>query len=856
MNRLLIVITLFCVIGCCRPPVIARNSIQYGLSFNSFGVVQDKRTGLNLTPESPFSFKKGFSLSFDVCFKSDNKYYFGYIFRIIGRNNQHIDFLINNPKLIITYSTDKIIAECNLDEVNYVFDEYLSFEITLDVIENRIRISMNDKVFYAEAALANFQEMHLFFGKTNHPQFKANDVPSMVLKDIRINNEKNEPEYHWALSKHTQNGVYDELKNRFASVENPLWILDNHALWQQQQLFYTQNNPQICYNEAKNYIAISDRNYFYVYHMGLHALSRDPLNKGSMPHSRHANQIVYNPMDSCYYSYEFDMENPVDVVTYDEAGKKWNNYELELHSPDFWHHNKFISQRDSSLYLFGGYGHYKYRNYINKYNFNTRTWTRLDYQSASVPPPRYLSGLGVLDDTRFLIFGGYGSNSGAQELSPHNYYDLYEVDTKTMEAKKIWELNSPESDFVVANSLIVDTLNRCFYTLCFPQQVHNTSLFLGKFSMDVPRFEMAADRIPFAFQDIYSYVDLYLNKTTNELTAITVSPVGMDSTALVTVYSLAYPPLAETDLYQKTVENDHFVLFLLFFLGLVLTGIIITFVYSRNRKISSENKTEKNDKPEYKLTENSKPVDKRSGENAIFLFGGFQVLDNEGKNITGIFPSLAKQLFLLILLHTLKDGNGIPSSKIRDTLWFDKSAESAKNNQGVSTNRLRTIFEKVNTVNIVNKNSYWTVAFGDTLYCDYYEALVLIKNLKENSNPPLSEIRQLLNIVLAGGMLPNLQTEWIDSFKADFSNDLIDLLMDVIRTKYAELSPSTRMDIADAIFIQDSLNEDALKLKCRTLVQSGKNGLAKGVYNLFSKEYLALLGTPFKLSFEQVLSEE
>jgi two-component SAPR family response regulator len=374
--------------------------------------------------------------------------------------------------------------------------------------------------------------------------------------------------------------------------------------------------------------------------------------------------------------------------------------------------------------------------------------------------------------------------------------------------------------------------------------------------MDAPKFEIVANQIPFAFQDIYSYVDLYLNKTTNELTAITASPLSSDSIALVTIYSLAYLPLAEADLYQKTTENNSFMVFLLFFLCLVLTGMIIAFVYSRKRKISSENKTEKTDKQEYTFIENSKPVDKRNGKNAIFLFGGFQVMDNEGKNCTSTFPLLAKQLFLLILLHTLKDGNGIASSKIKDMLWFDKSAKSAKNNQGVLISRLRMIFEKVNSVNIVNKSSYWTIKLGDTLYCDYYEALVMIKYLKNNSNSQLAEIKQLLNIVLAGGLLPDFQTEWIDSFKADFSNDLIDLLQDVTETKRFELSPSIRMDIADAIFIHDSLNEEALKLKCQTLVQSGKNGLAKGVYNSFSKEYFTLLGAPFKLSFEQVLNNE
>jgi two-component SAPR family response regulator len=811
--------------------------------------VQEKRTSFNLSPTKVFSFPDGFSLSFDICYQSVPDYNFGYVFRMIGKNDQHIDFLLTLYHLTVVNSSGKVLADCTLDEIGGIYPSFFPFSILLDIKNNRLDISIGEKKFSPTIAyIKDFEKVNIIFGRCNYSQLQTSDVPKFIVKDIRINNIKGEPLYYWKLSKHTADGVYDEMKKHLATAENPKWLLDDHAIWKKRLSFNAYKNPQVAYNSDENCIAISDKENFYIYNTQTHTLIKNKISSG-IPHSDFANQIVYNPLDKNYYSYCFDVENGKDVAAYDVTGKSWKNKVIKEKEVEFWHHNKLVSEYDSSLYLFGGYGHHKYKNYINKYSFETHIWEKMQYTGDQIQP-RYLSGLGEVDENRILLFGGYGSENGQQEFSPHNYYDLFEIDLRSMTAKKIWELGPQKNHFVVANSMIVDTLNKCFYALCFPQQVYHTSLFLGKFSMEKPEYEMLTS-IPFDFRDISSYADLFLNKKTNELSAITYAAETTDSMATVSIYSLSYPPLAETEIHQMpdTEKDNSLMIYSIAAIICLAGGYLIIRKKKGTNILSTENIETEEEK------ETIKPIGKKNKKQTIFLFGGFRVNDKNGADITAEFSPLLKQLFLIILLNTLKeDSKGISSTKLKETLWFDKSQESARNNRGVMLSKLRQIFEQIGTMHIESQNSYWFIEFGNDVYCDYYEALILIRLLKQKVNRTKENILKLISIVSAGELLPNVQLEWSDAFKADFANDLIDILLDISTQKDFDLSLQERVNLADAILIHDPLNEDALKLKCSTLVKMRKTGLAQSVYLSFVKKYAHSLGTKFKYSFEEVVS--
>jgi two-component SAPR family response regulator len=841
--------------------MLSAQEVKYGLAFNSFETIQEKRTSLNLTSDKALSLPEGFILSFDVCFQSGYQRDFGYVFRIISGGDepqQYIDFVLSITELTVSCSTGEIVAKCNFEDIHLRYDEFMSFEINVDINHDRLNVSMKDRKFSINtSSLKKFTHACIVFGKSDFQQLQVSDVPKMIVKDVRIKNPRGQSLYFWSLSQHAVNGVYDEIKRKYASVENPQWLLDRHAFWEKRASFVMQYNPQVAFNTDEDCIAVTDRTHFVTYSPAAHRLTDDEIQRG-VSYSDKSNQIIYNPFLKNYYSYRFSFGEGKEVISYNLPEKSWDNENVETASVDYWHHNRFFSAADSCLYLFNGYGHHIYKSTVNRYDFNTQTWEKSPYKGDKITP-RYLSGLGVFDERRVLIFGGYGSETGAQELSPQNYYDLFRVDTKSMESKKIWELSPPDTGFVVSNSMIVDTAARCFYALCFPRQLYNTSLSLYRFSIDVPKYEMLADNIPFKFEDIYSYSDMYLNRDKSELIVVTFSPLEPESSAEVSIYTLAYPPLSKQALYQQEYRGrNRFAT-----AGIVIIVIIVLLsaagaflVYGRKKRDGRKNTEDESPatKTDNETAINIRPLFRRAKEQTIYLFGGFQVFDKDGRDITGDFSTILKQLFLLVLLHTLKDGKGISSTKLQDILWFNKAEESAKNNRNVSISKLRQIFEKMDIIRIKNKNSLWTLEFGDNIYCDYYEALVLMKRMKEKANRTSENIRRLFAIVSTGELLPNLQSEWADPFKADFSNNLIDLFLEIIRQPELDISQQEHINMADSILTHDFLNEEALKFKCQMLVKTGKNGLAKHAYASFVKEYFNVFGTPFKYTFEQILA--
>jgi DNA-binding SARP family transcriptional activator len=358
---------------------------------------------------------------------------------------------------------------------------------------------------------------------------------------------------------------------------------------------------------------------------------------------------------------------------------------------------------------------------------------------------------------------------------------------------------------------------------------------LYKFSLTEPKYEILADTIPLGFKDTESFVDLFLDKTNHKLVAVTSSSIGIDSLASISIYSLSYSPLLQADLHQAVKSgNNRGTIMLLSVFGL-LASFFILFFYRRKKKRMGQATIQRHTIAEADgHTENSSGIAAIQSvrKQAIFLFGGFQVMDKDGNNLTTEFKPLIKNLFLLVLLNTIKNGKGISFLKLKEILWFDMTEENAQNNRGIAMSKIRQIMKQVGDVRFLKQGFYWTIEFGNDIYCDYYETLILIRKINESKEINIHDIQKLLSIVSEGKLLPNMQIDWADAFKSDFSDKLVDLFMNLIRQKEILFSDATYIDMANALFIHDPLNEDALKLKCSVLVKMGKNGLAKNAASI------------------------
>lgn len=870
-NALRIKIMILCLILGYILNISAQN-IEYGLKFKAYEVEKEKRTSLNLTPIQALALPKNYTFSFDLQVDFSVKYPFGYVFRMISNDGKHIDFLfseIENTgviKFMTTYSAKEIISG-TVDNAEIKNGLWTTISFNINSSLNMLNAQIGSSTFRVPIeGLESFRHTNIIFGKSEFAGFQNTDIPSFLLKNIQITDRENRKLYHWVLNKHSKEGVYDEINQYFAKAENPTWVIDEHVFWKKQTSFRTNLRPLIAYNNEKNEIAIYDHSHFFRYDLYANKLIKDELNQKNTSIIQ-SNNLIFNPYLQKYAYYTLEMEKEKDVLLFDTTKIAWSA-ELEINKPtDIWHHNHIISSIDSCLYLFGGYGHLKYKNDVRIYNFKTQEWRRTHFNGDTISP-RYLSCLGQLDNKHILIFGGYGNQTGNQELSPQYFYDLFVINLETLTARKIWTLQTPTKDFVVANSMLVDTTRNSFYTLAlaYPFQQFNTTLSLLRFSLDKPEYEILGDSISLSFEDTKSFIDLYLNKKQDkeELISIisTINDIN-DSLATVSIYKLTSLPLSKKEIYQsKTTENDNYAIIIIFILLFVAVSLVLLYSLSQKKKRSKENMLSQIITTELSKekgwTTSFTPLKKELRKQSIYLFGGFCVVDKEGNDISKEFTPMLKQLFILILLYTFKERRGISSVKLKELLWFDKTDESAKNNRGVSISKLRVIFEMVGQVKIQNNKSHWIVELGDDIYCDYLQALYLMEKFKNNDekSPSFEDIHKLLQITSTGELLPNLQEEWIDPFKSDFANELIDLLLDISRLPILKDSPQVYLDIADTIFIHDSLSEEALQLKCSVLVNMGRNGLANKAYNAFIKEYNLLFGTNFHLSFEQLISKE
>lgn len=829
-----------------------QNALETGLRFSSHEVIKDQRTSLNLTPQQPFSFPDGFSLEFEAKFRPGDGHY-GNIFRIIGNDQVNIDLVSNLASTSANFwlvLKDQILFSYKWEDIPHgAFGEWMKIRIGIDMEHGMISSSLNG--YYQEKKVHDIhalEEFNILFGICKYKTFLNTDVSPMTLNNVVVYDGDGDVFRHWKLAKHSHNKVYDEMVRAEAEVQNPNWEIDKHMHWKKQEQFHFANLLGVVKDENYGRVFFVDDRAVYVYDLDS-ADVEDTLGfKGGKPFACMGNQMIYNRYTDEIWSYSFDNKQ---VSKFDFQTQKWSLSEPDCVEPDLWHHNKWISPLDSSLITFGGYGHYTYKSTVHHFRTKRHDLDSLDLGQQI--PSRYLSAAGFLDKQKVLVFGGYGSKSGRQELSPEFYYDLYTLDLQDLSVNKRWTLSAAETPFVPCESLLADTPSGSFYTLIYNNGNFETSLRLAKFSIDTPEKRVFADSIPYKFLDTNSWATFFLNQRTSEL--ITLTTHG----SAVNVYSLAYPPLFPEEVYQQ--EKVHHARISIWIVLSTLSIIVISLFFLWRTKFRKGGKPDVEITTRHEVLDHSDtimggtPSPMQPKTSTICLLGGFQVFDQQGKDITSDFTPTIKQLFLLILLTTLKNNKGVSSVKLKDTLWFDKSATSARNNRNVSMSKLRGIFDRVGSIELRHDHTYWYIIMGTEIYCDYTHALGLISQSQTSESLQRQEISQLIDIVSRGELCPGLQTEWLDTFKADFANRITDILSS-LPYQSAEIRNDHHLllSISECMLKFDSLHEEAIAMKCSALYNLGKKGLAKHAYDLFCREYEHILGENYLISFSDLLN--
>ncbi|SFW15091.1 DNA-binding transcriptional activator of the SARP family [Sinomicrobium oceani] len=243
-------------------------------------------------------------------------------------------------------------------------------------------------------------------------------------------------------------------------------------------------------------------------------------------------------------------------------------------------------------------------------------------------------------------------------------------------------------------------------------------------------------------------------------------------------------------------------------------------------------------------------IDPAGLKSRIQLLDEFRITGVSGMDMTFRFSPKRKELLLLLLLYTIKEG-GVSSRKMGSLLWPGFSSESVKNNRSTHIKEIRNIFGKELDLHIVYANKMWRMEAGDTVEIDLWELHRKIPLFHETQSKVLPERQDLLTwakMVSRGTMLPQTEVEWIDKFKSDYANRVLDILVPFIETP-GKFSEEEELLILRAILTTDPLYEPAVQRKVAILVKNGKHTLAGKTIAHYKRLYENFYGEVYPSDF-------
>ena len=833
-------------------------SQDYGLRFNGQHQPLDERTGLNLTPNEFVYFNDEFAITFEIKIDLMQKRLFGYILRVINDKNQNIDLIIsNNPtanntvkSLNIIIGTTKAVVPINNTKFN---NKWIKLGLKFSLSQKTLLLSIQDAVVLKKnISFKSTDSFKVMFGANNYKQFASTDVPDMSIRDIKLYGNK-KLKFHYPLNEINGDFAYDAFSENKAIVTHPNWILRRHQEWQ-KVIDNKVDGTQLITADTVNDVLYLLRNQdLLVYNIEKNEQIKIKY-KNSPIYLTSDHRAVYNYQDKKIYCYLIDRNlvsklNILTGVWEDEAV-----YNKVGHKQKYQHHNSIYSTVDNSIYTFGGYGQYNYNNEVRRIDLK-QGFSEVLKTDSTLFHPRYLAGIGELNDTIYVL-GGYGSDSGNQLLNPKSYFDLLGYSIKEKKFVKKFEIPHIIDEMIVGNNIWIDEKNRDFYALISDKIKSKGYLQILKGNLDNPKAELVGSKIPYAFLDVKSFATLYYFPKKKKFLAYTSFLTDSIQTQF-KIYSIEYPPIVKKDIpAQFDIKNVKYIFYYVAFFLIVVSGLV-WYLYSKKHKARIDVKG--NEVDIFPFNDSIPKVDEIDLEPIsgdmdyqIIFFGGFQIIDDKQNDITSKFSPLLKELFLLIWLYSLKNNKGISPEKLIEILWYHKDTRSAQNNKSVNIAKLKVLLNEIGGCKLTSDTGYWKIKYdSNILKNDYFEIMQILR-AKKGINK--KHIKHLIKITKKGPFLLNLNYEWLDSFKSDISDRIVDTLLDFGENFTIEDEPDFMINLADSIFNFDPINEEAMFFKCKAQYIMGKHSLAESTFKKFVKEYEILYGQKYKHSFVEVLN--
>lgn len=829
-----------------------------GLLFQANDKEIKERTSLQIFQEGEIPcFTKNFQLSFELSIRDFDT--FGYVFLLKedqGKTKYSFTYTyLDGENSTFKFNTDGKENHYSLnlrnDALAYQWIPVsFAFDLQQDVLT--IRIGDNEKKITSLGLKDTFCP-HLFFGRYDY----ILDMPTFAIRNLKLEGDRSHS-YTFPLNENEGEEVHTSTGKVLGTVVNPVWLINGSYHWEKLFEYSFQTPSGITFEPDSQRLIIFSQDSLLTYNL----LKRQPQKysySNKLPVKLQLATHFMNTTDGKLYVYELNNLPLGDatVAALDLNNQEWKQTGVAALPVQLHHHDGFWDETTGKYLVFGGFGNKRFNNTFLEYDIEADRWDTLSYSGDRIIP-RYFSGMVVNKNReRIYVFGGMGNESGEQSVGRNYLHDLYLLDRKQQSVRRLWQ-NASDHRLVVARDMILTPDEKYIYALCYPEYLSDTYLQLYRLTVDDGTMKALGDSIPMRSEEIMTNANLYYNSLTHEYYCTT-TEFDKKGHTVIRTYVLSAPPVSLDEIrsYGSRSSLEIRWLWIMAGIGVLLLAGGVLFVRKKRGK-------QRNVVPESSSVLMSPPVGREPDKsvqgketlakedfesslvrpNAVYLFGPFTVIDRNGRDITHLFSSRLRQVFIYILLHSTH--NGVLSASLNEVFWPDKPDDKVKNLKGVTINQIRKNLAELDGVELVHDKGYFRLVFTDC-YCDYFRFRTL-KNAEEVEN-------ELGILLMRGKFLDGMDAGMMDHFKQKVEEFLSSFLPLEIERLYQQHKYDAVIRFCNVLFRVDPVNELALAYGMHALNHTGSSQEAILQYSLFVREYRQMMNEEYSISYAELMSK-
>ena len=829
-----------------------------GLLFQANDKEIKERTSLQIFQEGEIPcFTKNFQLSFELSIRDFDT--FGYVFLLKedqGKTKYSFTYTyLDGENSTFKFNTDGKENHYSLnlrnDALAYQWIPVsFAFDLQQDVLT--IRIGDNEKKITSLGLKDTFCP-HLFFGRYDY----ILDMPTFAIRNLKLEGDRSHS-YTFPLNENEGEEVHTSTGKVLGTVVNPVWLINGSYHWEKLFEYSFQTPSGITFEPDSQRLIIFSQDSLLTYNL----LKRQPQKysySNKLPVKLQLATHFMNTTDGKLYVYELNNLPLGDatVAALDLNNQEWKQTGVAALPVQLHHHDGFWDETTGKYLVFGGFGNKRFNNTFLEYDIEGDRWDTLSYSGARIIP-RYFSGMAVNKNREHIyVFGGMGNESGEQSVGRNYLHDLYLLDRKQQSVRRLWQ-NASDHRLVVARDMILTPDEKYIYALCYPEYLSDTYLQLYRLTVDDGTMKALGDSIPMRSEEIMTNANLYYNSLTHEYYCTT-TEFDKKGHTVIRTYVLSAPPVSLDEIrsYGSRSSLEIRWLWIMAGIGVLLLAGGVLFVRKKRGKqrnavleSSSVLMSPPVGREPDKSVQGKETLAKEDFEsslvrpNAVYLFGPFTVIDRNGRDITHLFSSRLRQVFIYILLHSTH--NGVLSASLNEVFWPDKPDDKVKNLKGVTINQIRKNLAELDGVELVHDKGYFRLVFTDC-YCDYFRFRTL-KNAEEVEN-------ELGILLMRGKFLDGMDAGMMDHFKQKVEEFLSSFLPLEIERLYQQHKYDAVIRFCNVLFRVDPVNELALAYGMHALNHTGSSQEAILQYSLFVREYRQMMNEEYSTSYAELMSK-